>query len=154
VHTIKCPQCGSKVRWFPPRSFSQWRTGKQQCPGCRAWIELSNSLLVGGLSGLLFGGLIVSSRYWGFPNEWLRFGTVIVICWILGPIIVKTLGRWQVLPRGLKDSAKVQIWSRVLSISGWIAVVAIVVTNVNLGLLTRKLIRTLESASYEPEIGE
>ena len=154
MHTIKCPQCGSDVRWFPPRSFSQWRTGKQQCSECGAWLECSNSTLVGGLSGLLFGGIIVGSRYCGFPNEWLRFAVVIAICWILGPFIVKTLGRWQVLPSGLKDSTKVQIWSRVLSISWWLAAIAITVTVINMGLLTRRLITILESTSYDPEIGE
>ena len=153
MRLIQCPKCGSKVK-LRPRSFSQWRKGKRQCHNCGAWLELSNPVFLSGLSGLLFGAIIVGSRYWGFTNQWLRFAIVIPICWLLGAIIIKTLGRWEFLPEGFKDSPKVQFWFRVLSISSWFAAIAMAVTVINMGLMVRKLIMTLQSTSYDPDIGE
>ncbi|MHC4464639.1 MAG: hypothetical protein ACYS30_24885 [Planctomycetota bacterium] len=157
MRLIQCPKCGSKVK-LRPRSFSQWRKewrkGKRQCHNCGAWLEFSNPVFVGGIIGLVSGAIAVSSRYWGFTNQWLTFAIVILICLLLMAIIIKTLGRWEVIPEGFEDSPKVQFWSRVLSISIWFAVITVAVTVIRQGLMIRKLMMTLQSTSHDPDILE
>lgn len=145
----RCPQCKTNIsiRWWPG-NFRQWRSGKQKCPSCGAWFELSNPLLFGGFCGVLFAGLIVSSRHWGFDNEWLRLVTVVLLGWAITPIILRLVGRWHLLTNGLKESIRVQRWSRVISISSWVSFTIVIITSINFHLQVRRLLATI---TVEPE---
>lgn len=147
----RCPQCKTNIsiRWWPG-NFRQWRSGKQKCPSCGAWFELSNPLLFGGFCGALGAGLIASSRHWNFDNEWLRMVTVVFLCWAIMSVTLRLVGRWRVLADGLKESIRVQRWSRVISISSSVSVIIIIITSINLRLQVRRLMAVLSTA--EPEV--
>jgi hypothetical protein len=134
---------------FAGWSLAQWRQGKCQCPNCRAWFKLSNPLLVWGLSGLLGGAVFVSSKYWGFPNQWFRLVAAIAICWPLSLMLLKILGRWEVTQEYSEDPPKVRMWSRVLAIGLLVVWAGLVLPSIMVAFLARKLLRT--SAALEPE---
>jgi hypothetical protein len=142
MHIIKCPQCGARVSLFGGRSFAQWRQGKRQCPGCGVWLKLSNPILIGGLNGLLLGGFITSSRYWGFSNDWLAFAVVIAVCWPLSLILLKILGHWEVTQEYSEDPPTARMWSRVLAIGLLVVWAGLALPSIIVAFLARKLVHT------------
>ncbi|OHB58514.1 MAG: hypothetical protein A2173_07450 [Planctomycetes bacterium RBG_13_44_8b] len=92
--------------------YLQWRSDRRICPHCGVKLEISNPIACFGLCGLIFGVLIGSSHYWGFGNEWLRLVTAVLISWMVLPIIIRKIGRSQVLSSKQKSPTKTQKWSR------------------------------------------
>jgi phage shock protein PspC (stress-responsive transcriptional regulator) len=113
---IKCPECKANTKGLL-RDYLQWRSDKRKCPSCGAQLEISNAILCFGLCGLIFGVLIGSSHYWDFGNGWIRLVTAILICWIILPIIVRTIGRWNVLPCEQKNATGMRKLLRLVPIS-------------------------------------
>jgi len=117
---IKCPNCEAKTKGLV-RDYLQWRSDRRICPNCGVQLEISNPILCFGLCGLVFGFVVGSSYYWSFGNacppffwrKWLSLVMAILICWIVLPVIVRAIGRWQVLASGQKSI----VWSRVIAVS-------------------------------------
>jgi len=42
------------------------------------------------------------------------------LCWLIAPVIVQIIGRWQVCSYGVRDTINARRWSRAGCISGWI----------------------------------
>jgi len=113
---IQCPECEVKIKGLL-RDYLQWRSDRRICPHCGAQLEISNAIFCFGLCGLIFGALVGSSHYWGLGNEWLSLVTAVLICWMVLPIIVRAVGRWQVLSSEQGGSIKKRNWSRIVLVS-------------------------------------
>jgi hypothetical protein len=137
---------------FAGWSFAQWRQGRRHCANCGAWFKLSNPLLIGGLNGLLLGGFITSSRYWGFSNDWLAFAVVIAICWPLSLILLKILGHWEVTQEYSEDAPNARMWSRVLAIGLWVGCAALVLPGIMVAFLARNVVHTSAALGPAPAL--
>jgi len=111
--SVKCPQCNEKVSlWL--RNFKQWRRGIHYCNNCGARLKLSNGVFLGGFYGLCCGCLIVSSRYWGFGSEWIRFVIIIPVCWFFLIVLCRFLGHWRIVT---KENQLIQYSPRIRRLS-------------------------------------
>jgi len=113
---IKCPECKVSTKGLL-RDYVQWRSDRRICPRCGVQLEISNAIFCFGLCGLIFGILVGSSHYWGFGNQWLRLVTAVLICWMVLPVIVRVVGRWQVLSSEQGGSIKKRSWLRIVPVS-------------------------------------
>ena len=98
--------------------------------------------------------MVTGTRYWGFGNEWTRLAIAVPPGWLIMFAIVRLVGRWQIVPSGLKDSVGVRKWSRVVSTSSWAGAIAAIIVTVNLHLQVRNLVATLggswKSLQWDP----
>jgi len=113
---IKCPNCEANIKGLV-RDYLQWRSDRRKCPSCGAQLEISNAIFCFGLCGLVFGFVVGSSYYWSFGNEWIALVIAILICWIVLPVIVRAIGRWQVLASKQGGSVKKRSWSQIVPVS-------------------------------------
>ena len=135
---IKCPKCQVLIGgWLA--DYIQWRSDRRKCPNCGALLEISNGIICFGLCGLIFGALFASSNYWPFARA-MSLVLVVVLCWTIMPIIVRTLGRWRVSTSGTAVSMKARKWSGVVHISGWVFAIAVIATFVIFGLQYKDLL--------------
>ena len=77
----------------------EWICGIRMCPSCGSRIRLTNSTFVGGIAGLIFGMLLISSNSWPIDNAMLRMASAIVVCWFLSPFLFGWLAKWETLER-------------------------------------------------------
>ena len=98
--SIKCPKCQGKVT----RKIKKipWCSNIWICKNCGVMLKCTNKIVLGGLSGLIAGSLIISSHYWSFGTMWLRYIIVVLICWSLWPLIVRLLGCWHIVTKTVK----------------------------------------------------
>jgi len=124
---IKCPECKANIKGIMS-DYLQWRSDRRICPHCGVQLEISNPIFCFGLCGLIFGVLVGSSYHWGFGNEWFRLVIAVLICWIVLPIIVRAVGRWQVLSSEQINANKIQKWSRFIPASLLALAIAFTIT--------------------------
>jgi len=127
----KCPRCGAGIGVLP-RSFREWRSGKRQCPGCHAVLEISNPLLLGALGGLVAVGVIMLLRpLTRLLGGWIAYVFAVLLAWLVMWLFVCPLARWQVLSGGFQDSPAVRKWNRV----SWFTFVVFIVAMFAIGAI-------------------
>ena len=91
---IKCPKCGEFDGIFC-QSFWVGCNLKRKCVACGEDFELSNSIVVGAIVGLLFGGIMNILLYWNI-HLLLRFAVVFLMMIFVPIVALRILGRWRI----------------------------------------------------------
>jgi len=94
----KCPECEKRVSLWPS-SLRECGRGIRTCPSCGSRIRLTNAAFTGGIAGLIFAVILISSHSWPFQNALLRMAVVVAVCWILSPFLFWWIAKWETLER-------------------------------------------------------
>lgn len=155
---FSCPNCNAAVPIWPGlrwRFSRQGRRGKRQCPACGTWLELRNAYRLGMVCGLVLGALVgPSNLLLPWESDWARLGAVcalaVVASLTLFPLVLARFGRWRVLADGYRDSAEVVRWTRIMNMSAWAGVAAMLLMGLAVYFEARSSVAHLASI-HRPE---
>ena len=91
---IRCPKCGTFVYMFD-RSFKVYSNFKRKCTACEEDFELSNSVVVGVIYGLLLAGIFKLLLY-GNIHLLLRFAVIFLTIIFVPIVTLRLFGRWHI----------------------------------------------------------
>jgi len=141
---MRCPKCGSGIKWWPSDLF-QPSCDNKKCVHCAEVFEIANPTVCSAINGLIFSGILVALAFVGFGWQWLRGLAAGLVCWFVHPFIVQIFGRWRSRSYQPECLGRARMWAIVGNVSGWVSGIAAACTIIGFVLLYRKVLMSLSA---------
>ena len=138
----KCPQCEGTIS-LGLRDFIVRSSENPRCGNCGTELEIANHAACSALNGLIFSTVFMGLGA-VIETGWLRLLAAGAVCWLIDPVIIFIGAERRKVSYRDDDVIKVQRWSTIASISGWLAGNAAVVTAVNLFSFLQEMIISVD----------
>lgn len=138
----KCPQCEGIIS-LRLRDFIIRSSENPRCENCGTELEIANHAACSALNGLIFSTVFMGLSA-AIETGWLRLLAAGAVCWLIDPVIIFIGAERRKVSYRDEDVIKVQRWSTIASISGWLAGTAAVVASFNLISFFQEMIISLD----------
>ena len=113
---MNCPKCGRQMSWYID-GLVRPGFNSRYCIGCKSRLELVNPSVPYIVSGILFVLILFGLVMGQVPHLWLWLILLGIALWLVNPVFIRLLGRWDVYDYTQAEISKADLLNAVNTVS-------------------------------------